>query len=65
MVLPLIVHMLMVEMLPRFVVTVEPVRDDTVIKELTTKVDAVIEEAPNVDTSAVETFKLDTFRVFD
>jgi hypothetical protein len=54
----------MVEMLPRFVVTVEPVRDET-INELTTKVDAVIEEALNVDTSAVETFKLDTFRVFD
>jgi succinate dehydrogenase/fumarate reductase-like Fe-S protein len=49
----------MVEMLPRFVVTVEPVRDETVIKELTVRVDAVMEEVPKDDRSAVDTVRDD------
>jgi hypothetical protein len=53
------VHILIVEMLPRFVVIVEPVKDDTVMKELTTRVDAVIEEVPKDDMSAVDTVRDD------
>jgi hypothetical protein len=59
MVLPVMVHILIVEMLPRFVVIVEPVKDDTVMKELTTRVDAVIEEVPKDDMSAVDTVRDD------
>jgi hypothetical protein len=55
--------MLIVEMFPRFVVIVEPVIDDTLIKELTTNVEPVKEEKPKFVPRSDDTFKDDTLFV--
>jgi hypothetical protein len=55
--------MLSVEIFPRLVVIVEPVSDDTIIKELTTNVEPVKEEIPKPVPSSDDTFKDDTLFV--
>jgi hypothetical protein len=50
-------------MFPRFVVIVEPVIDDTLIKELTTNVEPVKEEIPKIVPRSDDTFKDDTLFV--
>ncbi len=59
MVLPIMVHILMLEILPRFVVIEVPVKDDTVMKELMSSVEAVTEEVLKVDATTEDTVKED------
>ena len=59
MVLPIMVHILMLEMLPRFVVIEVPVKDDTVMNELMSSVEAVTEEVLKVDATMEDTVKED------
>jgi hypothetical protein len=49
----------MLEMLPRFVVIEVPVKDDTVMNELMSSVEAVTEEVLKVDATMEDTVKED------
>jgi hypothetical protein len=57
------VHIPIVEILPRFVVIEVPVKDDTVMNELMSSVEAVTEEVLKVDTTTEDTVKEDNKRV--
>ena len=59
MVLPIMVHIPTLEILPRFVVIEVPVKDDTVMKELMSSVEAVTEEVLKVDATMEDTVKED------
>jgi hypothetical protein len=54
------VHIPMLEILPRFVVIEVPVKDDTIINELMSSVEAVTEEVLKVDATTEDTVKEDS-----